>query len=156
MSMKRDERWRITLSEIPDPILGEQLEMIGIQYVALDRSWFVIVDDDQLDWYGRRLEARKVEFTVTRAEGRGQFCRYERLSERLVLPGGGSANRCALCGAETPGGCTEQVECDDTDSPDYPGARGLYVCRACYQEHILPSPRAYMTRQPHDPRGARQ
>jgi hypothetical protein len=147
--MKRDDRWRITLTEIPDPILAETLEMIGIQYVAAERSWFVIVGDGELDWYVRQLEQRHVSFEVTRAEGRGQVVRYERLSDQMVLAGGGSPNRCALCGAEAPGQCTEQIECDDTDSPDYPGARTFFVCPNCYAERILPSPRAYATRQGH-------
>jgi hypothetical protein len=148
--MKRDERWKVTLREIPDPVLAETLEMIGIQYVAVERSWFVIVDDGQLDWYVQQLESRHVLFDVAPATGRGELQRYDRLSDHLVLADGGSPSRCALCGVAAAGACVEQVECDDTDSPDYPGARSFYVCPQCYQQHVLPSPRAYMARHAGD------
>jgi hypothetical protein len=143
--MTRDDRWRITLKDPPDPVLAEQFEMLGIQYVAVERAWFVIVDDEQLDLYVQQLEGRRVAFEVTPATGRGELTRYERLSDRLVLPDGGDGDRCGLCGAAAAGACVEQVECDDTDSPDYPAARRFFVCPACYQGQVLPSPRAYAT-----------
>lgn len=126
----------------PDPVLQEHLEEAGFFFDPKRKAWIVYCEAHEADPWGEWLKRRHLQYLSFPAEGRGEVQRLPRLSAELLLPKGGNASHCALCGTRGVF-CRQWIEGDDTDSTQYEGAKKFYMCGKCVQERMTPHPRLY-------------
>ena len=134
----------LVLKASPDPVMQERLEDLGFFRNVNGRGgWRRFCDPAEaarlLEWLKQRRFSAQV---ISPAPGRGQRQRYPCLSAGLVRTDGGGPAACALCGAANIP-CRKWIEGDDTDSIQYPGAPGFYMCGRCVRERMQPHPRFY-------------
>jgi hypothetical protein len=142
----------IRLISWPDPLLQERLEDMGFFFDATVRTaslrggsagaWVRFCEESEVDPVGEWLKRHQLSFEAVAARGRGEVRKHPRLSEQLLLKNGGSATRCALCGASGVS-CRQWIEGDDTDSTDYPNPARFFLCGQCVQVRMQPHPRLY-------------
>ena len=126
----------------PDPVLQEHLEEVGFFYDRQRQGWICFCEADEVESWGDWLKRRHLLYVVTEAVGRGEVERLPKLSAELLLPKGGNASHCALCGARGVL-CRQWIEGDDTDSTEYAGAKKFFMCGKCVRERMSPHPRLY-------------
>ena len=88
------------------------------------------------------LKGSGYQYKIAEAPGRGEFTRYPRLSDQLMLPDGGRPDRCGLCGKRVDH-CRKWIEGDDADDVRAAGVRSFYMCGQCVQMRMEPHPRIY-------------
>ena len=135
-------RKTVKITSWPDPLVQERLEDMDFFYDPGYRTWIRFCDEGEVQPLNEWLKRHHLAHEVLTAKGRGELKKHPRLSDQLVLKGGGSPTHCALCGtAGVP--CRQWVEGDDTDSIDYPSPARFYLCGRCVQTRMQPHPRLY-------------
>jgi hypothetical protein len=135
-------RKTITITSWPDPLMQERVEDMGFFFDAPAHAWIRFCETHELAPLVEWLKRHHLSHAVSPARGRGELKKHPRLSEMLVLRGGGSPTSCALCGT-TNAPCRLWIEGDDTDSIDYPNPARFYLCGTCVQTRMQPHPRLY-------------
>ena len=147
--MASKPRWQILLLSQPDPISLERLEDHGFFFGDIESRYIRFVGDHERKLFEEMLKKLGYDFQVAEAPGRGQFSRYPRLSDELIVSNGGDETHCGLCGM-TGVDCRKWIEGDDADDIRDDGARSFYMCGGCVQSKMDPHPRIY---SPVDDRG---
>jgi len=141
--MSRLDRTQLVVTVVPDPILRETLEALGFFRMPDIRRWARVADGENLSALEKYLSQRSIPFEKKPAGGGGVLQRWPKLSEELVVEGGGDDQRCGVCG-KWADRCHLYRECDDSDSPEYEEAAEFHVCPACIKAVIDPHPRLYV------------